>query len=696
MQTFEESVHSNNILGQNLRHLQTRITPKVPVPQQQPSDSDSKFIMKYFDKIRSFKIQKIPSTLALLQTDMTPLQYFSSYYNNLCQDVLSNLQKKCMSSPLSTPTKFSPFNQLLPQCVFPPTIMSLLTQMLNKEREIEYNELFAICSNDSYLSLTLQYVFGLNEQIQKINTTNYESQLSISEISQFMLNKQNNIEFYEVQSTIQFLELLYSNVLLGEQEVSFTDIVLKLSDVAYNILLRLGVMDLNETSSLHKKYSIVMYLMLRGGLKDVLLEYVEDIKLYLNSNGKLPDASRENVVKLIGEFKKSKDYYALLLCHILIQADIIEKYKEIDKVIKYSLDDYIWYYYKIYQNNFTKLQEFKEKITPIIEPKYAYLYCALNRYEKAIELLLNSNDVCYQHVAAALVLATLCLKGGLLKETTADTFDLLLRQKLFSENHTFNITRFVYEFIMVYTPLPETVFVLVRLVDEKWIGNLLSKIVIDLDRNDILYDPTISTNQQLLDIISEAAVLLKPSVALSIYTMTGDCNKYLSVINDTAAVLLNDKITRKEALNLLLNVDATVMHQITDQSVIDTYNVLMSIVRLYEACLDKDLFLVTQLIDSIGLFPKSYQEVDVCVVRIKSFKSTILRRVLNGIMYEVTVLFISYLREVENQTTMYVDPNISIMKHFVSNCFLLVSLLPDHFSQQQFGVLLESNRSLIL
>lgn len=108
---------------------------------------------------------------------------------------------------------------------------------------------------------------------------------------------------------------------------------------------------------MRKRHSVIIYLMMRAGLRNEVLRYINELDdtcintvmkssliHYLNNDATITNTIRNELIQLTVEYETMKDSYALLLCHIMMSVDIIGKYHDIDCLLKYSLDDYIWYH----------------------------------------------------------------------------------------------------------------------------------------------------------------------------------------------------------------------------------------------------------------------------------------------------------------------------------------------------------------
>lgn len=351
---------------------------------------------------------------------------------------------------------------------------------------------------------------------------------------------------------------------------------------------------------------------------------------------------------------------------------------------------------KLYQHNTTKLRGFENTVAKMIDFKYPYLYCVIHHFEEAISILLTTDSTDYLTVIASLLLTVICVQNSLINCSSGKTFDKLLKKPTIESKKTINYTRLMYDFIAAYNPPQDVVFDLINILPAELKTSALISVILELGRADILNSPLVSNDQALLDNISTQAILHKPEMARAVYSMTGNFNEYVKLINDSVAVKLNDKYARITVAQDLANVNDSILSQVSDLTVKNDYFLLQRVARLYEVCALKDLNIISQCLTDLQLIPRSSSEVDLCIGRIQSMPSLVLSKVLSGVYYEIISLFLQYLMESSRYSTPYSDPNIQIMKEIIKGCFIVINFLPQFFVKEQFESLVAANRKLII
>ncbi|EDR23342.1 hypothetical protein EDI_150910 [Entamoeba dispar SAW760] len=698
---FEQKNRIEPVMDQGLSSLKKRTKREI---SHDKKIKPNKRITKFIDLVRSLKITKVSTGLEDVMKGTTPSQYFISQYNNLCNDIVRNVTQKSFYSIHEKNEIIEGINIELPQITFPPTVMSSLTEMISDLDNINYDNIVSLFSSNQSLSLAVQYVHGLGKILNQKITLDSIEQSQVLRLSTSVINGQLNISSSEIRSSIEFLELLFVDLLFGDKEIPFIQKITRLNDLADQLLMQLG-----NNSMLKKRCNAVIYLLIRGGLKNELLNYLDGIdesylpqglidilRMYVNNNYYLNSKQRDDTVKYIPEFEISKDYYGLLYCNLIANVDVSGKYHEVDSIIKYSLDDYIWYNFILYQHNIQKIKEFEDSISKIIPVKYSYLFCIIHHYQDALTLILKEQELDYQCISAILLISSLCIHHNLIQQSTAQTFDLLLKKPLIESNKTFNFNKFIYQFISTYNPPQNTVIALINLLGAPYDREATIKIIMELGRSELLNTDQVSNNPEIIDTITKQARLEKPEVAMMVNSMVGDMNEYLKIINEKAAVMLNDQIGRMNVVNELSIVTESVLSRVTDPIIKNDFFILVRVYGIYCSCYNLDIDGTLNQMNEIGIFPMKFDQIDSCLIRIQSLQSNILRKIMNNIYYEVISLFSEYLVEFTTNRTIYIDQMIPILKEIIKSCFVIINILPQYFIQQQFIGLMNSNRSLLI
>ncbi|ELP87190.1 hypothetical protein EIN_093470 [Entamoeba invadens IP1] len=656
-----------------------------------------KKIEKFRDRSRAVAIRQVPISVGGTRDDLDPTEYFVKEYNTLCNEIVKDIAEKSFFNKEKEEMTDPGLDIEIEECPMPLNVLGNVLDLLNSQLDVEYETVLPLFSKE-FVSLPVQFVVGLAKLDSALRNGTCDG--TISDRGSHMDYSQDNAIRC---ASLDFLEILFSDLLFGDTERTPQKVQARLASLAEQLLMQMG-----HVLVMKKKYTAIIYLMLRGGLKYDLLTYlatpdchalpplfVELVKIYIGRTETFNQQHKYALEMAMKAFIESKDYFGILVCSIMSGVEVIGRFREIDVVVKYSLDDFIWYYLTVLSNDIERRKTFMYQMSCETSIVYPYLYCVVSQFTQCLAILLHDTNKTYENIIAVIMMCELLERHDMITISKANTLEQLMKRGLIETNCVFNKAKFILLVIKTYQPTPVDIQKLLNLLDRKYYKEALIKVVVEYGRSDMMNEDGVLCDVECVETISRKSELENPEVAMMVNSITGNMNEYVRIINDRAAMMLNDRGERENARNELGRVTDIVLKDVNDIGVRNDFYLLNKICDGYDACERKDIQFVMKFVSEGEVFPVGFPGIDQCVVNIQTIKSYVLRKVLNGIYFEFVNLLIEFLNEAARTGIVNSNLNVPVVKEIVKSCFVVISFLPQYFVEQPFLQLMNANRYLL-